>query len=86
MKAEAKKHIEEKFFDGYPQHESDYIGDRRLKDIADLMEEYANHKALILIEKAVEQEAHVPYGHDPEMTCQKAVCNRILRSVRRKLK
>ena len=41
MTAEAKKHIEERFFDGYPQHELDYIGDRRLKDIADLMDSYA---------------------------------------------
>ena len=52
MTAKAKKHIEEKFFDGYPQHELDYIGDRRLKDIAYLMESYA----LKIVQEAMEAE------------------------------
>ena len=85
MTAEAKKHIEEKFFDGYPQHESDYIGDRRLKDIADLMESYANQKALTIIEQAVNDLIEV-YGDDNERYDAMYHGRWILETVRRKLK
>ena len=51
-----------------------------------LIESYANEKTLTTIEQAVGEELNVPYIHVPEGIYQKAVCNRIIRSVRRKLK
>ena len=83
MTAEAKKHIEERFFDGYPQHELDYIGDHRLRYIAELMESYANQKSLNIIEQAVgevksrERFVLMPPSH---------VADLILKTVRRELK
>jgi len=84
MKAEAKKHIEKRFFDGYPQHELDYIGDHRLKDIAELMEEYANHKALAIIKQAVGEERNRGI-HIDGVDLHGSVLDNILKTVRRKL-
>ena len=50
----AKEFIEKKFFKGYPQHESDYIGDKRLKDIELLMNQYTLHIAEEAVKKEIE--------------------------------
>ena len=51
----AKEFIEKKFFKGYPQHESDYIGDQRLKDIELLMNQYTRHIAEQAVEKVISE-------------------------------
>ena len=72
-KMTAKEFIEKKFFKGYPQHESDYIGDKRLKDIELLMNQYTLHIA----EQAVQDEKN-EYLSDTGDN----VCDRILSRIK----